>query len=232
MNLLHSNTPLLSLGMQSFERIMTSINNLIIFVNKAMKDGFILKEASCTRHGDLELSMGDTSVYLRLLWNGVSLNPFKAGIHFHDRLSSPWDGPWAEYRGTMKLHEIIKLCDEKDIRFGLGFVLSAAKSEQLQELEKCWSHRQFPSCEIPLQDWQIVENLVSQNLADRLDNGQESYLSNFRTLQGSRETDLMSFLHCSHQDRSLRWRSVILNGHRPYPPIVMYNKQVFIIEEL
>ena len=165
-NFLLQNAWILGLNTQDFLRITTCINNLIILVNKAMEDGFTLNEACCSSYiyrqwrGTTEpQAPKDSSVYLRLLWNGAMQNPFKAGVDFLHRNHDIWNGPWIEVLAPKRIDRILDLCKNSDIRFSLGFVLIATNSFQLQDLEESWSRRQLPSCNVPLLDWQIKESL-------------------------------------------------------------------------
>jgi hypothetical protein len=189
--LLHQNPSMICLSVPQFSRIATCINNLIIFVNKAMKDGFVLKEASGYRRSDLQIP-ADSSIYLRLFWNGALEDPLRKGLDFTNHYDL-WNGPWEEYRKTMTLDRILELCTNDDTCLGLGFCLVAAKSRHLTDLEISWSQSQFPSRTVPLQDWQIVEKLDWRGLEHR----------GLSKISG---TIPNSF----HQDGSLGWSSIIL----------------------
>ncbi|KAL9043967.1 MAG: hypothetical protein Q9214_002865 [Letrouitia sp. 1 TL-2023] len=64
-DLLYQDSSLVQLSTQQLQRIITSINNLVIFVNKTMKDGFVLDSSSITMRQDTSFN-GEAPTYLRL----------------------------------------------------------------------------------------------------------------------------------------------------------------------
>ena len=157
LDILQQNTSMISLSVPQFSRMTTCIDNLVIFVNKVMKDGFVLKETSGSRCRDLEIA-ADSSIYLRWFWKGVLRTP-PGSITYHNRS----DGSWVAYPNTMALDRILELGNSDHTRLGFGFCLVAGKSHRLTDLENSWSHRQFPSCTVPLQDWQILRSWNSEH---------------------------------------------------------------------
>lgn len=98
LSLFRTDPSMIGFSTSQFLRIASCINNLVVFVNKAMKDGFELKSPSPRRDiGDI-VTM-DESVYLRLFYlRSVGSLQFKNMVH----RSSDFDGPWEEYPGIVR----------------------------------------------------------------------------------------------------------------------------------
>ena len=181
LSLLHENTSIIGLSISQLSRVTTSINNLLIFVGQAMKDGFVLKEASGSYYHELQV-MANDSTYLELFVYG------KADMlrikRFGSRRFKDWlklkNGSQMKLPKDVKLDRVLGMYSERHVRrngLGLGFYLVAVNSPTLSDLEHCWSRRDFPWFTIPLRDWLIVEKLEwtgSQNLNLPLLSGKSS----------------------------------------------------------
>ena len=244
LNLLIEHAHLLELDTSDLVRIMTCIDNLIIFVNKAMKDGFTLKGASNPHaaHSSIFLEQhpfgtySEDVVYLRVFWNGAFQNPLRGFVT--ERHNDLWDGSWIEYASSVPLKDIASQCNEGGVQFGLGFCLVVAGSNTCDQLETCWSRSQFPLCNIPIHNWRIVEQLkdLGQWRTSRKEKPQSP---SSEIEQGTQDWEprpicepwndpyLSSCLvDSSHQSRNLGWNSITLKCYPPgsiafaYPPAV------------
>ena len=128
LDLLQQNTSTIGLSAPQFSRINSRINDLVIFVNKAMKDGFVLKGPSGSHRSDLQIGT-ESSIYLRLFWKG-ELRTLLKGI-YHLNLEN---GYWIKYPSNITLDEIVSRINDVT-RFALGFYMVAAKSNRLTDLE-------------------------------------------------------------------------------------------------
>lgn len=151
LDLLDQNTSMLGLDDSDLLRLVTAINNLIIFVNKTMKDGFVLDKALCSRTNAWEFNWSTEACYLRLFWRG----PLKSLPRSISR-SDFYDGNWQEYGQEMTFKEILQLGDDNNTVSELIFALVPWKSKHLKDLERCWTRRGFPSCTVPLRDWRVI----------------------------------------------------------------------------
>ncbi|KIV87767.1 hypothetical protein PV11_03289 [Exophiala sideris] len=137
--------------------IIRHANNLVIFVNKAMKDGFVLKDASTSPCGRM-LVERRASLYLRIFERSELIHQVVDGmgscthkfVHHPDYTLTPKyraDNSWTSNKGL------------------LAFCMTADWSPQLGELEECWHRRQYPLITIPLRDWRIIER-SGHNIVD------------------------------------------------------------------
>ena len=148
-DLLYQDASMVQLSIQQLSRIITSVNNLIIFVNKAMKDGFVLNDASVTLRQHMRLDEA-APVYLRYFAENRIRISSRPTVYHNSR-----DGSWEKYSLHARLPRI--LGSKNDLV--LMFCLVAENSAFLTDLERSWMRGGFPSTNVPLKDWQIVETL-------------------------------------------------------------------------
>ena len=192
---------MIGFSVDEFSKIITAVNLLTVFVNKAMKDGFTLKVSSPPPPKDLQFAT-DSSVYLRLFWQSIS-DSDRLGIAVpamaevsdenHGR-STLYSKPKITTLDTLILGQSLEF-DRLGFgfSFGFGFCVTAAKSHDLITLEKSWI-RGFPSFTVPLLDWQIFEEMELK----------------FSPVKLSKSSIVP---HASHlQAKKEGWRSMMLKG--------------------
>lgn len=156
---------MVGLSMSEVECVGRRANNLVIFVNKAMKDGFVLTDTSMygfgnngfAHDGNINVRAGSL-LYLRMFGHGMfteQMTDQLGAVNMFDK----WNGDWKVYEQSLEMSRIVGICHSSGLHLGLAFCMMAEQTPQLTEVRECWKRRQFPSCTTTLFDWQIVEKL-------------------------------------------------------------------------
>ncbi|KAK4941922.1 hypothetical protein LTR10_018252 [Elasticomyces elasticus] len=155
LDILFQDPLMVDLDVSEMACITRRVNNLVIFVNKAMKDGFVLKEASTSDRG-WTTSTDNTAFYLRMFGHGMVTKTLKDELGTTTGFG-PYNEEWKVYDQNLGMRSLQQKLKSHRFEMGLAFYMLARQTPHMRELEECWKRGRFPSFTTPLQDWEIME---------------------------------------------------------------------------